>query len=133
MRFLAPKSLILSAMLVGATSGCDTGAGAPAQLVPVKGKVTYKGQPLTRGVVRFRPVDSGRQASGQIQPDGSFMLSTFKDGDGAAIGRHQVSFSGTGAGAKAKEVVPKKYLQPITSKLEVDVSPEKAEFNFDLN
>jgi hypothetical protein len=52
------------------------------------------------------------------------------EGDGAAVGLNRVSFSGTGPGSK--EVIPRKYLQPLTSKLEADVSPEKTGFDFEL-
>jgi hypothetical protein len=103
-----------------------------ANLVPVKGKVTYKGQPLTKGVIRFEPDDYGRPASGQLQSDGTYVLSTLKEGDGVVAGHHQVSISGTGS-HPAKEVVPKKYTQRSTSRLAADVSAEHTEFNFDLH
>jgi hypothetical protein len=123
--------MILNSLVLAANMGCGSGQGQPAQVVPVKGKVTFKGQPLTKGVIKFRPVDLGREASGTIQSDGTFVLSTYKEGDGAAIGRNQVSIKGTGTGSK--EVIPKKYLTFITSKLEAEVSPENTEFTFDLN
>ena len=40
------------------------GSGAPATLIPVKGKVTYKGKPVTKGTVKFEPDGYGREARG---------------------------------------------------------------------
>jgi len=131
MRLSASCSVKFAVFLLAATAGCGPSQGESARLVPVKGKVTFKGQPLPKGVIKFKPVDIGRVASGPIQHDGTFVLTTFKEGDGAAIGLNQVSISGTGTGAK--EIIPKKYLQPLTSKLEAEVTPEKTEFTFDLN
>jgi hypothetical protein len=124
------RFLVYAVILPSSMTACGSGTGQPAQIVPVKGKVAYKGHPLSRGIVRFRPVNSGRTAMGQIQPDGTFILATFKEGDGAAVGLNRVSISGTGPGSK--EIIPRMYLQPLTSKLEADVSPEKTEFVFEL-
>lgn len=52
------------------------------------------GKPLSGGRVMFQPIASGddkvvgRPAIGSIQPDGSFKLTTYKDGDGALVGSH---------------------------------------------
>ena len=49
------KLAIVVAMLIGCCIGCGTsGSGTLPQLIPVKGKVTFKGQPLTMGTDPFR-------------------------------------------------------------------------------
>ena len=58
----------------------DAGAATLPSLIPVKGKVTYKGQPLTKGTVRFEPDGYGRMATGKIQPDGTYVLSHVEGG-----------------------------------------------------
>ena len=74
--------------------GCGTSAGGPQPtLLAVKGKVTYKGQPVTKGVVRFEPDGYGRMATGQLQSDGTFELTTLKAGDGVVAGEHKVTVS----------------------------------------
>jgi hypothetical protein len=118
-------------VLLASGSGCSSGSGTLPSLIPVKGKVTYKGKPLTKGVVKFEPDGYGRKARGQLQSDGTFVLTTDKDGDGAVAGHHQVSITGTGS-HPAKEVVPKKYTQRVTSQLTADVDPEHTEFVFEL-
>ena len=74
-----------SLMLVG----CSRGKEPTYRTV---GTVSFTdGTPLTAGWVSFRSLDSGKNvtARGQIQPDGSFELSTFFPQDGAVEGRHQ--------------------------------------------
>jgi hypothetical protein len=98
----------------------------------VKGKVTYKGQPLTKGKVHFEPDGGyGRPANGELKADGTFVLTTFQPGDGVVAGEHRVSVTGTGP-RTSKELVPKKYLSGDTSKLTAQVDSDHTEFNFDL-
>jgi hypothetical protein len=51
--------------------------------------VTYKGKPVPNGTVLFVP-DAGPQATGEIGPDGSYTLTTFRPGDGAVPGTYKV-------------------------------------------
>jgi hypothetical protein len=72
-----------------------TGCGPGVTTYPVKGKVIFKGgKPVTDGRVEFRPVsDATLVASGDIDGDGSFSLTTYKDGRtvaGAVEGQHNV-------------------------------------------
>ena len=66
------RCVSVSLLVVGSllAAGCnDENAG----LVPVKGKVTYKGKPVPNGTINFMP-DAGRSAYGEIQPDGTYSL-----------------------------------------------------------
>ncbi|MGL4464739.1 MAG: hypothetical protein ACRC1K_21505, partial [Planctomycetia bacterium] len=65
-----------------------------AGLVPVSGRVTIDGAPLSFGNIRFVPA-GGRAAYGPIAPDGSFSLSTFTLGDGCFTGSHQIEVLGS--------------------------------------
>jgi hypothetical protein len=132
MRSRSVGRLITAMLCLGACWGCGAaGQGPSAPLIPVKGKVTLKGKPLTKGLVKFDPDGYGRPARGELQSDGTFVLGTNMDGDGVVAGSHRVSISGTGS-HPAKEVVPKKYTQRTTSKLTADVDAEHTEFQFDL-
>jgi len=126
------KSITLAALLLGACSGCGGGSGSLPALIPVKGKVTYKGQPLTKGNVRFEPDGYGRMATGAIQADGTFVLTTLQKGDGVVAGQHKVFITDTGSNPR-KELVPQKYTTPDGSKLKANVDPDHAEFTFDLH
>ena len=67
--------------------GC--GSGLPER-GKVTGKVTFNGKPVPEGTVTFYP-QTGRSASGRIQPDGTYTLTTFDEGDGAIVGSHEVT------------------------------------------
>ena len=62
---------------------------------PVQGKVIYRGKPATGARVIFHPQDEdGPQSprpSADVQPDGSFRLSTYVSQDGAPPGRYAVT------------------------------------------
>jgi len=59
------------------------GKGGP-ELATVSGKVNYNGKPVPKGTITFVTLDrNGRNATGAIQPDGSYKLQTEDPGDGA--------------------------------------------------
>jgi hypothetical protein len=120
-----------AALLVGAYAGCGGGAGQLPSLIPVKGKVTYKGQPLPKGMIRFEPDGYGRMATGKLQADGTFVLSTLKDGDGAVAGVHKVFITDTDK-SLAKDRGFSKYASADTSGLTAEVTADKTDFPFDL-
>jgi hypothetical protein len=128
------KLAIVAVLLLGCGGGCGAkGAGASPDLIPVKGRVFFKGQPLTSGTVRFEPDDFGRPAFGKLQSDGTFVLSTTKDGDGVVAGHHRVSIADTNLNSQSKpKALLKKYAAALTSKFQADVSPEKTEFSFEI-
>jgi hypothetical protein len=95
--------------------GCNRG---PA-MVPLTGKVIYNGKPLEFGTVAFQP-PGGQPARGDIQPDGTFTLSTYRLNDGVVLGKHKVRVAcyesqrpGTvkppGEQSLGKLLIPKKY------------------------
>jgi len=125
------RAAMLAALLflpLGAGFGCDAPeAGAKlSTTVPVSGKVTYKGKPLTHGTVAFEP-DAGREAHGEIGPDGGYTLTTFKKDDGAVAGVHRVSISGLN-----KKDLPLKYHRPSSSEIEFEVGADKSDYPIDL-
>jgi hypothetical protein len=130
-RFVRLLASSVAAFSILAVSGCTTGSAALPTLIPVKGKVTYKGRPVTKGFVHFEPDGYGRAATGMLGSDGTFILTTFKEGDGVVAGEHRIYINGTGKTPK-NELVPKKYVSPSTSKLVVEVDSEHTEFTFDL-
>jgi hypothetical protein len=71
-------------------SGC--GEGLPPTY-PVEGRVVLPGdKPLSGGLVEFQSIDGdgmSANASGTIDADGNFHLTTYKEGDGAVAGRHR--------------------------------------------
>ncbi|WP_146432031.1 hypothetical protein [Blastopirellula retiformator] len=83
----ARTSLFLLCLL--AAIGCGGQQGP--RPYPVRGVITFDGKPLTRGTIIFNPVDQAHPASrGEIQSDGSYVLSLTAAGDGAIPGEHRV-------------------------------------------
>jgi hypothetical protein len=82
----------LCIILLGGCMGTLLGCGdSSSKLVPVSGKVTVDGQPLTTGSVSFRPEKgvSAQEPGGEIDEDGTYTLYT--DGkQGAPPGRYRV-------------------------------------------
>lgn len=111
--------------------GC--GDGLP-QRVPVAGKVLIDGQPLTRGTIRMMPVEGGRQSTGQIADDGSFVITTFKPGDGCVLGKHVVTiqaFEDIGETSR-RWFAPRDYSAPAHSGLTADIDGPTDSLEFQL-
>jgi hypothetical protein len=123
--------LVAAAVALTCLTGCGE-SGLP-NMVPIRGTVTYQGRPLQEGTVLYVPKASdGRQARGDIQPDGSFRLTTLRKYDGAQHGdyaivvialephpgeppsREEVEAAG---GIKRGSIIPAKYTKPDTSGL----------------
>ncbi len=85
-----------SVALLACMAGCGSANGL--QLAKVRGKVLFKGEPVTGGTVLFEPDTSkgttGPAAAGSISKDGTFVLSTEESGDGAVVGYHRVAITG---------------------------------------
>ena len=92
---------MLSLTLLGGTlllTGCGGGA-EKVETAPVSGTITKDGTPVTGGTVTFIPIAEkegakvGKPATGNVGSDGTYTLKTYEDGDGAAIGKHNVAYS----------------------------------------
>ena len=79
----------LALAVLVAAGGCSRGP----KLVPVRGQVFYRDQPLKFGSVMFQPESGGQPARATIEPDGTFTLTTYRNGKskpGAVVGKHLV-------------------------------------------
>jgi hypothetical protein len=114
------------------------------KLVPVSGKVTQAGNPLTGGAVSFVP-DASRgnnarlSCMGRIGPDGRYQLTTSgvtrsEAGKGAPLGWYKVTLLTTLPGAADITVNPK-YTDPAKTPLSIEVvaNPEQGQYDFDLD
>lgn len=85
-------------VLVLGLVGCGGPDGPKYDLTPhpVKGKVLYDGKPASGVLVGLLPLDAPMppavpgNPNGVTGSDGSFTLTTFKEGDGACEGQYQV-------------------------------------------
>lgn len=127
--------LLFSALLFLMLAGC--GSRHPPT-VPVSGLVAFAdGTPIRGGRVEFESEQGGINARGTLDAEGEFHLSTFRDGDGAVVGRHRVIVQQTvspyaGTVGKAKHgphgppptKVPTRYGDYRTSPLTVNVTTD---------
>src|SRR5690606_26352927 len=75
-------------LLVVCLAGC--GKKQPFETAKVTGSVTLDGKPVTEGSVLFTPAQ-GWPASGKLDTEGHFTLSTYEDQDGAIVGKHEIA------------------------------------------
>ncbi len=121
-------------LLVGA--GC--GSGGKHQ---VRGKVVYANgadvSVLARGWVCFDPVDleeSKSSAKGVILPDGSFVMSTAREGDGVVPGTYRVMvtpppfFAGRDREKQPPHLLDERFLSFDTSDLKITVDKTYDDF-----
>ena len=125
-------SLSMALLLLGLTSCGDSGP----KLYPVSGKVDYNGQNIKGGAVTFIPMEGSESkynASGEIQEDGSFTLSTYIDRDnnreGAPAGKYKVTVTWYGEGGgrgtfTPSNELPSQYASADETPLEAEVKPE---------
>ena len=83
------------AAVVAAIAGC--GGSAQYSTAPVSGQLTSDGMPVTEGQLMFIPessgnTDSGKPGAATVQADGTFVVSTYSEGDGAVIGKHTIEY-----------------------------------------
>ena len=134
-RQLAVYSVMVLAAAFCLVSGCDTSDSR--HLVPVSGVVSWQGEPLTRGRVLFIPGGSA-QASGELAPrfatgtidsEGGFRMTSFRLHDGVVPGAYSVVIdddlppSAETGRPKPEDVgpLPKKYASEQTSELVITV------------
>ncbi len=129
--------LMMWSLMVLFLTGCGGGSDRDATY-SVKGKVIYKGSPVTQANVMFVP-EHGRPASGTSDDQGEFILTTYSNGDGAPSGEHQVLVtklepaSPNDPYATRKSLVPEKYGELKTSPLKQSVKAgENSEITIEL-
>jgi hypothetical protein len=135
------RTAFAAATLASMAFGCGSSEPPTPPTIPVRGKVTYQGQPVPKGTVTYQPA-SGRPASGEIQPDGTYQLSTFGSKDGAVAGTYKIiiiansgdpsKMPSTPGYVPPKDLVPKKYSSLDTSGLEMIVSADRTSYDLDL-
>jgi hypothetical protein len=112
-----------------------TGCGG-RRTYPVEGRVVVKDnavpvKDLQGYVVTFESQTEPVGASGTVGRDGTFRVGTFKEGDGAVVGKHRVSLMP--ATGDARIVLPNRYHRFETSGLEVTVEPRKNEITLEVD
>lgn len=124
--------LLGAALLLG---GCQKNGP-----VPVAGKVKFSDGGIPQGEISeivFEPEDLGsgnenvKGASGKIQPDGSFTITTLNPGDGAYPGKYKVTLKVFESYVTQKSLVEAKFVRKATTPLAAEVpAGGKRDFEF---
>ncbi|MBN9117746.1 MAG: hypothetical protein J0I06_01005 [Planctomycetes bacterium] len=117
-----------TATLLAATLVLAAGCGKPAKkMVNVTGTVSYRGQQLNTGVIKFL-APNGDFATAAIRPDGTFLMTEVVPGEQKVAyvgGPMNVGSSDKDAGGNAPQAkaatVPAKFGDPQTSGVTVTV------------
>ncbi|MDR3619651.1 MAG: hypothetical protein P4L85_09895 [Paludisphaera borealis] len=119
--------------VVAAFAGCSEGSGSKVPVFPVKGSVKFEGEPAAGAFVVFHPTapaKSGEEtprSTAQVQPDGTFELTTLSQADGAPAGDYAVTIRWTklikqgNDTAAGPNVIPPIYDKPETTPWKVTV------------
>jgi hypothetical protein len=145
------RFLILS--VFGLLAGCSTSASDQwtkdrPQTFPAEGVVTYQGTGIEGASVTFAPKDrNGTSAYAITDAEGKFVLSTFGENDGAALGDYTVTITkkhvdttpnpkdpnGPPLKSVEKSLIPAKYASSGTSKLTASMKDgAENKFSFEL-
>ena len=130
--------VLLCCLLTAGLTGCGPGGPKPA---PVEGKVTMGGKPLTTGTAIFYPDaawgnDSKEEPRGDIDGGGAYQVFTGAR-KGAAPGWYKVAVTAADQIDPnnpyfTKWLVPERYIDPRTSKLEFEVGANPTPGAFDI-
>ncbi len=119
------------------------GCGGGSATAPVSGTVRADGNPVNGGMITFAPVGNagnvGKPAVGEVQSDGSFVLSTDTKGDGAVVGRHRVIYTPPTTeaapveeGKHAEAPPPSPYAGLMPKDAEVEITAGENKITIDL-
>jgi hypothetical protein len=131
-------SVLLVSLVLAVLSGCGDGR----KPIPVKGKVTLDGTALTSGSVSYHSAASkgdGSQilAVGPINEQGEYTLS-FSNKEGCPPGHYKVTVNASVPSnprnpySLPRSIINKKFADPSTTPLSVEVKSDVAAGAFDL-
>jgi hypothetical protein len=118
---------------IAALCGCQAD---PDALIPVSGSVKYSDGSVPSGesaVIWFEPVAGGNPASGNLDSDGSFELTTSSPGDGVRAGTYKVVLKILRDYRAQISAVPENYGDAATTPLEATVDADHTQFEFTVD
>jgi hypothetical protein len=131
------RATALGVLVLCALAGCAEKRPGEVPVYPVKGRVTFKGEPMPHAVVTFFPVGQpfaqALKSRATADADGYYELTTYELKDGAPEGEYGVTLYVPPAPPEpyALEVpnppdrLKHAYLDPTKSKLRFAVRPEE--------
>ena len=136
-RLTKRAGILLGLMLAPLLSGCGQAKQAWDTAYPAKGVVKYKGVPVADAEVALFP--QGTSMPDTVRPraktaeDGSFVVWTYKPGDGAPVGNYKVTVvhhklvEKKGVAIVQPNDLPPKYATVQSTDLVAEIGPKETE------
>jgi hypothetical protein len=120
--------------IVVSVSGC----GTKDAKVTIRGTVSYKGQPLSSGMLQLVGRNGAPPSAASIQKDGTFIMTDVAVGEvNAIILATPISPDRTGAKTSNPKItpadLPEKYQDPEKSGLKYTITPDTSELDIKLD
>lgn len=118
-----------------ATLGCSDKGN---KKITVSGTVSYKGQPLTSGMLQFTGENNGYYGAATIMPDGKYTMTDVVPGEVMVSIIQSPSGEGSSSGEKGKPApkrsadLPDKYRIAQTSGLKYPITPDTSELKIEI-
>jgi hypothetical protein len=115
---------LILVLAVSGPLGCSSTAGNEDALVPVAGRIMYKGEPVRGAVVTFVP-DADRpvvEGFGRTDSEGRFKIETYSVGSGVPPGHYKVTVTHY----TRDHDLPRNYQKSWLTPLAVDIGPSGA-------
>ena len=131
LQFIPLQLLLLVSIL-----GCGRTSDMPRAIV--EGTVTYDGQPIEKGRIRFEPLPGTRgNLSVGVIDHGEYRIDDF---GGVPVGKHRIELysydpndpAGGPGGPPPKQFLPAKYNYESTIELEIEATPSPVVHDFTL-
>jgi hypothetical protein len=130
-RFVCRSALVMWSLLWLAAGGCGQRGPEHAPVFPARGELFVNGKPAVGAVVRLHADQPAAEVPllprGVVKADGSFVVTTYKTGDGAPAGRYRVSViwqrRGPEDADEGKTLLPERYSRPESSGLQIEIMP----------
>jgi hypothetical protein len=124
--------LLSAAIAVLAFAGCGEAKPQQVPVFPVKGTITFKGEPTVGATIGLHPKTAPAEAypspRASVGVDGTFKVSTYEGGDGAPEGDYALTVMWYKPVKKGNDVtsgpnvIPAKYTKAETTELEFKVT-----------
>lgn len=135
-RFMASSAFVCLSLVLPLMLGCQGGSTeVPATVGGISGTVTFNDQPVTEGQVVFRNVELNTEVVGNLDAEGKYSAT------GVVVGKALVSvrplpppttMDATQPPAPDPANIPKKYRDPKTSGLELEVTEGAMTFDIQM-
>ncbi|MGE3314647.1 MAG: BON domain-containing protein [Planctomycetaceae bacterium] len=126
------RSAVVVAAVAVLMASCSKAPTTSVPVYPVKGKLTFEGEPTPGAFIVLHPVGhelpKDATPKARVSPDGTFKIGTFSNGDGAPEGEYILTaewkklVTKDGDTLPGPNVIPNEYSDAKTSQLRVKVA-----------